>query len=67
MFYLLLSVDDQTRVKLKGLSHDYINANYVNVRLLVLLLNSDIICSCFQSILNTVCNVAVILCFDGIH
>jgi len=27
-----LSIDDQTRVKLKGLSHDYINANYVNVR-----------------------------------
>jgi len=28
-----LSVDDQTRVKLKALSNDYINANYVNVRL----------------------------------
>lgn len=24
--------DDETRVRLKGLSHDYINANYVNVR-----------------------------------
>jgi len=29
---ILNAVDDETRVKLKGLSHDYINANYVNVR-----------------------------------
>lgn len=29
----LNAADDETRVKLKGLSHDYINANYVNVRL----------------------------------
>jgi len=38
--------DDQTRVKLKGLSHDYINANFVNVSVVCLLL-----CHCwsFQS------------------
>jgi len=30
------TADDQTRVKLKELPHDYINANYVNVRLVML-------------------------------
>ena len=37
--WLCNCADDQTRVKLKALSHDYINANYVNVRLCRLLIS----------------------------